>query len=175
LPLDYHILRQGAFFEIRLDFYLPIPKYFNRSKKNHVLWGFDFPTSKDVDNMAKFILDCGNGVLFSDDHMIAKLTCSKSHSLNPRTEIVVMAKKAKSIDEISSEISGIYGPFKIAALNDEIGKLSKLYNEYIQGSQREDLFQNLAVQIASIAEKHSKSMSDVSKKRFSDGKKTLLK
>lgn len=42
----------------------------------------------DLDNMIKYILDCGNGILWHDDAEIYKITAAKIWSKTPRTEIL---------------------------------------------------------------------------------------
>lgn len=54
------------------------------------LWGIERPTRSDIDNLAKFTLDIGNGILWEDDRLIIKLECIKKYS-----------KKAKTIIEIT--------------------------------------------------------------------------
>src|SRR5271167_4271367 len=39
------------------------------------LWGFHRPTRCDIDNILKFYLDCGNGILWKDDRLIVKVQC----------------------------------------------------------------------------------------------------
>lgn len=44
---------------------------------------------KDLDNLEKFYLDCGNGLLYQDDHQIVKLSSQKLWAEQPRVEIEV--------------------------------------------------------------------------------------
>ncbi len=43
----------------------------------------------DLDNMIKYILDCGNQILWHDDAEIYKITAAKLWSKQPRTEIIL--------------------------------------------------------------------------------------
>lgn len=43
----------------------------------------------DLDNMIKYILDCGNQILWNDDSEIFKITAEKVWSKKPRTEITI--------------------------------------------------------------------------------------
>ncbi len=42
----------------------------------------------DLDNMIKYILDCGNGILWHDDSEIYRIRAEKMWSRKPRTEII---------------------------------------------------------------------------------------
>ena len=44
-----------------------------------------YPTMSDVDNLAKFVLDALNGVLYDDDRRIVKLEVGKSWDPNPES------------------------------------------------------------------------------------------
>jgi len=57
----------------------------------------------DIDNCIKYILDCGNGVLWDDDCQIVKIVAEKCISNIPRTEMVVKeitSKKRKEGNKI---------------------------------------------------------------------------
>jgi Holliday junction resolvase RusA-like endonuclease len=43
----------------------------------------------DLDNMIKYILDCGNKILWHDDAEIYNITATKFWSKTPRTEIKI--------------------------------------------------------------------------------------
>lgn len=43
----------------------------------------------DLDNMIKFILDVGNGILYADDAQVVKITAEKKYDKEPRTEITI--------------------------------------------------------------------------------------
>lgn len=67
--------------KIRLIFYLPIPK--STSKKNRVLMEsgeIKCIVHRDVDNLAKSILDACNGLAFEDDKLITYMSASKEYA-----------------------------------------------------------------------------------------------
>lgn len=43
----------------------------------------------DIDNLIKFYLDCGNGVLYEDDKQVVKITATKSYVMEPRIELFI--------------------------------------------------------------------------------------
>lgn len=43
----------------------------------------------DIDNLAKFTLDCLNKIVIEDDALVSVLKCSKVYDPHPRTEITI--------------------------------------------------------------------------------------
>jgi|SRR6185369_16984055 len=76
---------------VKLRFYMPIPQNLSQIKKKRVLEGFEKNVCRpDLDNLEKWILDCGNGILWEDDAQIYKLESEKMYCTNPRTEIEII-------------------------------------------------------------------------------------
>lgn len=74
-----------------LDFYLPIPKYWNKSKTQSAMLGTLRPAGRpDVDNLCKLVLDGLNEIAFTDDCQIVDLTCRKWYSIEPRTQVRIV-------------------------------------------------------------------------------------
>ena len=75
---------------IDMKFYIKIPGSWKVAQKkaaiNETILAYSKP---DCDNLIKFVQDCGNGVLWSDDCRIATLSAAKYYSPSPRTEIEV--------------------------------------------------------------------------------------
>ena len=77
--------------EIKLNFFMPIPK--STSKKRAALMrdGNIRHTKKpDTDNLIKFVKDCMNSVVWADDSQVWFVAGKKLYADNPRTEIEVM-------------------------------------------------------------------------------------
>ena len=78
---------------VMIHCYMPRPKgHYGTGKNAGKLKASapDVPTTKpDIDNCAKFVLDCLNGLAFHDDKQIIDLHVSKTYSDNPRTIITV--------------------------------------------------------------------------------------
>ncbi|NKC67203.1 RusA family crossover junction endodeoxyribonuclease [Vagococcus fluvialis] len=80
--------------EIEMKFYIPIPQYLSKVKKNRLTLDkeVEYVTKKpDLDNLLKAILDGLNGIAYFDDGQVAKLKVEKVYSFNPRTEIEILA------------------------------------------------------------------------------------
>lgn len=78
--------------EISMRFYMPIPKYLSKVKKNRLAFDKEirYVTKKpDLDNLAKAILDGLNGIAYFDDGQVVKLNVEKVYSFDPRTEIEI--------------------------------------------------------------------------------------
>jgi len=69
-----------------VDFYFKYPKAMSQKKRtaSHYYVG-----AQDIDNMLKYVLDTGNGILWDDDRFIVSTTCRKLFDDNERTEITV--------------------------------------------------------------------------------------
>ncbi len=76
--------------QVRAFFYLPIPASTPKKQKAHMEL-VDPPHTKkpDLDNLAKFLKDCCNEVVWKDDSQVCRLYASKAYSVNPRTEMFV--------------------------------------------------------------------------------------
>jgi Holliday junction resolvase RusA-like endonuclease len=76
---------------LSLTFYMPRPKHhFRTGKYKHKLKAKSpvlHINKPDIDNLIKFVLDCGNGILWKDDSSISQIEAVKIYSKYPRTEI----------------------------------------------------------------------------------------
>ena len=90
---------------VDIIFFFPIPKHISSVKKKEMLNGMIHHMKKpDVDNCAKFILDCMNDVVFLDDSQISDLHVRKQYSMKPGTYIRVTPlslnqEREKEIDD----------------------------------------------------------------------------
>lgn len=64
-----------------IKFFLPIPKATSRVKKREMIADvFHHQKKPDIDNLAKFVLDCMNGIVFKDDSQIYRLYLEKMYA-----------------------------------------------------------------------------------------------
>lgn len=76
--------------EARIVAMYPIPKSMTKKNRQLIDEGKLHPTKKpDLDNVAKIVLDSLNGIAYSDDSQIVKLTVEKHYSANPRVEVTL--------------------------------------------------------------------------------------
>lgn len=76
--------------KISITAYFQIPTTWSKKKKAQAADGIIKPTnSKDVDNIAKIILDSLNGIAYIDDHYVTDLKVKKRYSIIPRVEITI--------------------------------------------------------------------------------------
>jgi Holliday junction resolvase RusA-like endonuclease len=72
-------------------FHIPIPKATSKAKRIQMLAGMIFPyTRPDRTNYLKFIEDCLNGIVISDDAQIVAGPVTKIYSETPKTIIKLM-------------------------------------------------------------------------------------
>jgi Holliday junction resolvase RusA-like endonuclease len=110
-------------------FYLPIAESLSRTKKSRLLWTGFHQTKPDVDNLAKFYLDCANGVLWSDDKKIFSLNLKKKYSDKPRTVMYVQGVKNKELDEKTWSIIGSFSPHMLDDLVNSFRDLSPMLQD----------------------------------------------
>ena len=93
---------EGRFLEIFLFFKFRRPNYHfvgsNRTSnllKNDLL---QFPTQSDADNLAKFVMDALNDILYDDNHRIVTLIVQKgwTHDSNKQPSTVVKVRAVET-------------------------------------------------------------------------------
>lgn len=83
-----------------IDLFLPLPATMSKKKKSDILQNRDaYNHRKDVDNMAKWVMDCMNGIIYTDDHKVFCLKVHKRYDEEPRTVIMVRALTRRSGDD----------------------------------------------------------------------------
>jgi Holliday junction resolvase RusA-like endonuclease len=83
-------IEKGIPVELLLRFYFPIPKNEKRLLKRVQTGELVFHVKKpDLDNCIKFILDCFNDFVMSDDSQVVRISALKYYALEPRTGITV--------------------------------------------------------------------------------------
>jgi Holliday junction resolvase RusA-like endonuclease len=120
-------LPYNQFYEVEVIFCMSIPKNATKAKRNMFSWNcIENDSNKDIDNLAKFLLDCGNGLLYPDDRYITNLTAKKISSDNPKT-IVIMKKKKNLSDEVCG-ILGIFSKNEMCSLLQDLEDVYMLYD-----------------------------------------------
>lgn len=66
----------------------PPPTSYSK-KKREALIGKPKETKPDIDNILKFILDAGNGLLWKDDKQIAVVAIAKIYGLKPQVKLSI--------------------------------------------------------------------------------------
>src|SRR5260370_25947818 len=72
--------------KLQIQFEMPIPESFS-TKKINSLEHKNHTKKPDLDNLLKFYMDCGNGILWKDDSQIYSIDAFKVFSKNPQTVI----------------------------------------------------------------------------------------
>lgn len=85
-----------------ITFYMPIPKAASQKMRTQMVIDHCKPMKRpDVDNMAKFYLDCMTGMVFNDDAQITELNLRKVYGINPS---VLIRIKPYSLNELPEPI-----------------------------------------------------------------------
>ena len=93
---EYYSSQTDDFYDtavkVRLVFNMPIPKSITKKNRELIMTGVTKCTVvKDVDNLAKAVLDAINGLAYTDDRLITKLTVIKKYATenNVGTELEI--------------------------------------------------------------------------------------
>lgn len=71
---------------LEVNFYMPMPASWS-AKKKEAMAGKLHMSKPDFSNLLKYIEDCGTGVCYKDDALIASVTGKKIYDYLPRTEL----------------------------------------------------------------------------------------
>ena len=166
--------RDGAFLCVELTLGIPIQKNTPKTEKNAKLWGFEKPSQKpDLDNYAKFYLDCANGILWHDDNQVVKLILEKKYSEKPYTELKVMPYDKRYSPETERVLTA-FTPDELKEFLDDMHLLSFFNSNVILGDgDKEKFYDSLTAQIMKIAEKHSETLTKIKRKKTSGQGKSL--
>ena len=66
-------------------FYMPISKSKSKKRQEEMQGSYHI-ARPDLDNMLKWICDCANGILYTDDSVVASVFVQKIYDHEPRTE-----------------------------------------------------------------------------------------
>lgn len=153
--------KQCIVLEIR--FFMPFPKI-NKSEINLLMWYPDSPF-RDLDNLVKFYLDCGNGILWHDDRQIIEIFTTKEYSNTPRTEISMEIKQKKVIQDQEKIILGTYGPAQVESLISILERLRKnLHSGSVYGGDNNQFIENTAIILSELSDLHSPLLNNIRKK-----------
>lgn len=122
--------------------------------KNQYLWGYASHISRpDLDNLVKFVLDCGNGILWKDDAQICKLEAKKSYSNFPSTIIEFNEIKKITMTSDVEKVFKVFAPGDITELVDDFTPiLESCEDDFLEN--REELFLPvLATRLVNFANK----------------------
>jgi Holliday junction resolvase RusA-like endonuclease len=90
---DQH--KNQAMFEgpihMEIIFFMSKPK--TSIKKRSELQGQSHYYKPDLDNLVKWAVDCGNGIFYKDDSIVASISCKKVYDDQPRTFIKIVEIK----------------------------------------------------------------------------------
>lgn len=82
--------------EVNIQAYFPIPKNVSKELREKFLSHKILPTKPpDVDNCAKVICDALNGIAFSDDRQVCKLSIEKYYADVPKIAVELKKREVK--------------------------------------------------------------------------------
>ena len=89
------------------------------------LWyGMANPTTKpDLDNLEKFSLDCGNGILWPDDRFIVRLSSKKIYAKDPCTIISITPIVETKLTKEQQNVFKTFSPHEFNDLQNDLFSL----------------------------------------------------
>lgn len=168
---DARSLAYAQSLTVNLTFLFGTNKSDSNALKSAKMWGNvphnDVP---DWDNLAKFYMDCGNGLLWSDDKIVTQALVKKDFSKNPRTIIDIMTKENLKSGSKERKILDVFSPDRLEELAEEVKKFDYLSKTAIfdNTGEGEGLDKQLwrfrtAVFLAQFAEKFSADLFKINK------------
>ena len=139
--------------------------------KRAKVWGIIPHNEKpDCDNLMKFYLDCGNGLLWSDDKILNRGKIRKDYSNNPRTIIEIMTKENLKTGSKTRKILEIFGPEELNQLAEDIKDFDYLSKENIldhsgegEAMDKQQWQFRTAVLLAQFAKKYGDALHKINK------------
>jgi len=101
----------AAFYSVSMEFHIPYPKSSTKGFQRRIDWGLEPATIHlDLDNLAKFYLDCATEILYPDDNFVVEITAKKIYSQNPRTVIHVESMEKITLSDTAEAILQLLSP-----------------------------------------------------------------
>jgi len=155
------------FFVVNMSFYLPIPDSDSNAQKNAKKWHIQKHVIKpDIDNLIKFVLDCGNGILFQDDCLVTQISAKKCYSINPRTEINLYIMEKMNLHQSAEKIITVFEPIELWELTRDMNSIVQLANDFQNGlneSQKKSFYALMADKLSCFARKHNAQLQKIKK------------
>lgn len=116
-------------FHVDLNFAMKRPSSRSVELKCLTQWYGSHHSKCDLDNLEKFVLDCGNKILWSDDSRITRLTAQKFFSQNPRTEIKITVIKEIQMANDIEKFYKVFTPNDFENIKKDMFAISLLVSE----------------------------------------------
>lgn len=75
----HKIAKRTGLVALQIEFIFKIPASWSKKKQIEVLKSQNVTNNKDVDNLAKGVMDAMNDLIYDDDRQVVKLTASKRY------------------------------------------------------------------------------------------------
>ncbi len=124
-----NLLKDYASFDVKFEFHIAPPSSLSAINRSLLLW-FGIPDKKpDIDNLVKFYLDAGNGILWPDDKKIVELKAAKIYAENPQTIIHVTGRNHMETNDQIRGILGVFSPTRYYEMLSDIKFLAAMESE----------------------------------------------
>lgn len=163
MKCQYKNIVDYSCYDVDFTFHLPYP---NVTANNSIdVWLNQTTGRPDLDNLAKFYLDCGNDILWSDDKKIISLNAVKFYSENPRT-VINFFGHSMEIDPHVKDILTLFDPSALRNMcNDIFNYLA--YKQDVLGNcdgYSQSVLPETAMLLSKLADCYSNDLKRIAKK-----------
>lgn len=85
----HRIAKYEGLIALEIEFIFKMPKSWSKKKQAEVLDKQNVTNNKDVDNLAKGVMDAMNELLFGDDRQVVKLDTSKLYGIKDQINVKI--------------------------------------------------------------------------------------
>jgi len=139
-------LLQSKHFCVDFTFIMQVPQSMSNHAKNRLFWGLEPPKKCDLDNLAKFYLDCATGQIWANDNQITYLNMKKKYGDRPMTIMDVFSEERKTIIKDVREIISLFSPYEINEILEKVCNATMIFDQ----NKIYDLAEKEILEIATI-------------------------
>lgn len=126
--------------QISFEFRMPIPESVSLKQKVLMSWNVKHHTKKpDFDNLEKFYLDAGTGLLYEDDRYVCKCSTYKLYSDTPCTIIKVKPMETIDQSEQTLKVMKSVSPDTYAHLLKDIASIGSNFHSWKKHLEEGDI------------------------------------
>ncbi len=158
--------------KVEMTFFMPYQKKLNTSEINAIEWGIEDCIAKpDLDNLAKFYLDCMNGIIYQDDCQVRILNLKKTYSNIPKTVIEIEKIRKINMNKKDKKIISLFSKKELMLFFNDSKLFSQLSEDYENvektNNNHPEIFERLLTKTASFlnsfSKKYAKTLMTISK------------
>lgn len=136
------------------------------TQTNLKLWGIDQSCAKDLDNLIKFYLDCGNEILWKDDRQICSIKAFRRFSNNPCT-VIFIEEVDYFLHEAKMDVFKLFSPEEMEEFISDAQNLPCFNKDWIESftmNDKKSLIDRISLDVTTFSSKWSEKLKKLGKK-----------